>query len=216
MRQIPIDILSINLDIPFVPPRTKQAAKLDEFATWLCDGEHGLGLRHDQIRLRTWDDLFGYELVAQFFGENGLITRTGDRVKLAIRNARTAADWGIVRRVLVRFYTHMNFPPRSTTVFSANTHSRFASAEELDSYFRQFWQPHMSSRPALFSYVKIADWEADIRLLVEKSNALPDALFVAWDTQFNHEQDWESFIGSLPTVMENSAHLFDLAFSPLQ
>jgi hypothetical protein len=216
MRHIPIDILSINLDIPLIPPRPKQAAKLDDFAAWLCDGEKGLGLRPDQVRFRTWDDLFGYELVAQFFGENGHLTRTADRIKLAIRNARTAADWEIVRRVLVRFYTHMEFAPRTTTVFSANTHSRFPSSDELDNYFRQFWQPQMASRPALFSYVKIADWEADIRLLVEKSNMLPDALFVAWDTQFTHAQDWESFIGSLPTVMENSAHLFDLAFTPMQ
>lgn len=215
MRHIPLDILSINLDIPFVPPLTRRAANLEGFATWLCEGETGLGLRPDQVRVRTWDELFGYELVAQFFGDNGLITRTADRIKLAIRNARTAGDWEIVRRVLVRFYTHMEFSPRSTTVFSANAHSRFGSAEELDAYFRQFWQPQMASRPALFSYVKIADWEADIRLLIEKSNALPDALFIAWDTQFTHTQDWESFIGSLPTVMENSANHFNLAFAPM-
>lgn len=216
MRLIPLDVLGINLDIPFLPPLTKNSAELDSFATWLCDTENGLSLRPDQVRLKTWDDLFGYELVAHFFGDNGLITRTGERIKLSIRNARTAADWEIVRRVLVRFYTHMAFAPKSLTTFSAHAHSRFSSAEQLDLYFRQFAQPQISSRPAVFSYVKIADWESDIRVLIEKSNAFPDALFIAWDTQFKHAQDWESFIGSLPTMMENSAHLFDLAITPMR
>ena len=215
MRLIPIDILGINLDIPLVPPRTKSGAELDAFALWLCHSDEGLGLRPDQVRLRKSDELFDYELAAQFFGDNGLITHTADRLKLMIRNARTSGDWEIVRRVLVRFYTRMAFPPESVTTFAANVHSRLSSSEEFDTYFQPFVQPEMSTRPALFSYVKIADWESEIRVLIEKSNAFPDALFVAWETKFTNEQDWESFIGSLPTMLENSAHLFDLAFTPM-
>jgi len=215
MRLIPIDILGINLDIPLLPPRTKRGADLEAFGTWLCDGEDGLGLRPDQVRLRKSDDLFDYELVAQFFGDNGLITHTADRIKLMIRNARTAADWVIVRRVLLRFYTRMNFAPESVTTFSATVHSRLSSDTDLNAYFAPFAQPRMSARPALFSYVKIADWESEIRVLIEKSNALPDAVFIAWETKFTNTQDWESFIGSLPTVLENSVHLFDLGFNPM-
>ncbi len=210
MRLINLDVLSINLDIPFPAPLTVAAAELDTFAMWLCDGPKGLGLRPDQIRLKKWDELFGYELVGQFFGDNGLVTRTADRIKLTVKNARTAADWELVRQLIVRFYTHMQFPATSITTFAAHIHSRFPSADELTAFFDGFPQPSMSSRPALFSYVKITDWEADIRLIAEKSAALPDALFLAWETQFPNSQDWESFIGTLPTVMENSAHLFDL------
>jgi hypothetical protein len=215
MRLVSIDILSINLDIPFVPPLTQRAAGLEAFAAWLCDGESGLGLRPDQVRLKTWDDLFGYEMVAQFFGDNGLITRTADRIKLMIRNARTRGDWELVRRILVRFYSHMDFPPKPLTSFSANVHSRMPAADELVSFFDRFPQPEMASKPALFSYVKIPDWELDIRILIEKSNVLPDALFMMWDTQFQNAQDWDSFIRDLPAMMENSAQMFDLAFTPM-
>lgn len=215
MRLVPIDLLGINLDIPFVPALTARTADLESYAAWLCDPERGLGLRPDQVRLKKWDDLFGYEVAAQFFGDNGSITRTPDRIKLMIRNVRTAADWELVRRVLVRFYTHMNFAPKTATSFSAHVHSRQPAADELEAFFRQFPQPAMSSRRVLFSYVKISDWEADIRVLIEKSNALPDALFILWETQFPNTQDWESFITALPTVLENSAHLFDLAFLPM-
>ena len=117
MRLIPLDVLGINLDIPFLPPLTKNAAELDSFATWLCDAENGLSLRPDQVRLKTWDDLFGYELVAYFFGDNGLITRTGERIKLSIRNARTAGDWEIVRRVLVRFTPTWRFHRSRSPLF---------------------------------------------------------------------------------------------------
>lgn len=215
MREIPIEVLGVNLDIPFVPPRTLRQADLEEFAAWICDPENGLGLRPDQVRLKKWDELFGYELVAQFFGDNGLITRTPDRIKVGVRNARTSGDWELIRRLLVRFYNHMNFDPKSVTTVSAHVHSRLGSEEEVEAYFAEFPQNAEASRPALFSYVKIADWESHIRVLIEQSNAFPNALFIAWDTQFPNTQDWETFIGTLTTVMDNSAHVFGVTLAPL-
>jgi hypothetical protein len=64
--------------------------------------------------------------------------------------------------------------------------------------------------------VRIADWEKDIRVLIEQSNLTPDSLFIAWDTQFTNSQDWDTFLASLPTMMENSAHSFGLGFEPLK
>jgi hypothetical protein len=212
MRQISPDVLSIGLDVPFVPPLTRRTAQLDAFAAWLCDKEKGLGLRSDQIALKTWDELFAYELRAQFYGENGLLTRTADKVRLEVKNARTAGDWELVRQLIVRFYQYMQFAPQTLTTFSAYVHSQQASAADVESYFAQHAQPQVSSRPALFRYVRITDWETDVRVLVEKSNAFPEGrgLFVGWETQFVNNQDWETFIGTLPTVMENSAHVFGL------
>ena len=48
------------------------------------------------------------------------------------------------------------------------------------------------------------------------SNVVPDALFVMWDTQFTNDQEWETFIGSLIHVMENSANFFELGFDPFK
>jgi hypothetical protein len=210
MRLISLDLLTIFLDIPLVPPQTRRAADLDSFVTWVCEPENGFNVRPDQVRLKTSDELLGWELTIQFFGENGLITRTPDRIKLSIKNVRTQADWELVRRVIVRFYTYLQLPPQSLTTFSANVHSRLPATDELEAFFQTFPQHQRASRPVLFTYVKIDDWEADIRMFIEKSNLLPDSIFVAWETQFANNQDWETFVGTLPTVMENSAHLFDL------
>jgi hypothetical protein len=64
--------------------------------------------------------------------------------------------------------------------------------------------------------VRIFDWEKEIRVLIEPSNVVPDAVFCGWDTQFTNNQEWESFLGSLPTMMENSANLFELGFEPFR
>lgn len=215
MRLVPLDLLGLNLEIPLVPPQTQRGADLENYAAWLCNAEAGLGLRPDQVRLKRWDDLYGYEMTAHLFGDNGLITRQPDRVRVMLRNARTSGDWELFRRVLVRFYGQMNFAPASKTAFTAHVHSRLPAADELDAFFQLFPQHPMASKPSLSTYAKIGDWEADIRIVIEKSNVLPDALFMLWETTFANSQDWESFFSALPAVLENSAHLFDLAFMPM-
>ena len=53
--------------------------------------------------------------------------------------------------------------------------------------------------------------------MIEPSNMVTDAVFVAWETQFSNEQnEWDAFLSSLPQMMENSANLFELGFEPLR
>jgi hypothetical protein len=216
MEILPIEFFGVAVDVPFPSPLGFTQARIEEFGAKICDPTAGLGLRPDQIRMRRWDELYGYEVTAQFFGDNGLLTRAADRAKLAVRNARTAADWNILHQTLLRFYTLMEFMPESITTLSAHVHAKFPSADERDSFLGEFAHSPLVARPAALGYVQIADWEKDIRVLIERSNLVPEAVFVAWDTQFENSQDWDSFLGSLPTVMENSANLFDLGFEPFR
>lgn len=216
MEIVPIEIFGVHVDVPFPRPVGYSPADFAEFGAKICDPAKGLNIRAEQVKLKRWDDLFGYELTGQFFGENGLLTRTPERVKLMVRNARTEADWKLIHQTLVRFYTLMDFEAKSVTTLSTHAHAKFSSAQERDSYLAQFSQSPLISRPAALGYVQIADWEKDVRVLIEQSNVVPNALFVAWDTQFVNSQDWDSFLSTLPTVMENSANLFDLGFEPFR
>ena len=216
MDILPIELFGVAVDIPFPVPLALARAGLDEFGGKLCEAEHGLGLRTEQIRLKRWDDLYGYELAAHFFGDNGALSRTAERIKLSVRNGRTAADWHVIHQTFLRFYTLMDFPETTVTTLSAHLHARFPSAGERESYLAQFSHGSQIARPAALGYVRIADWEKDVRVLIEPSNLIPDAAFIAWDTQFLNAQDWDSFLGSLPTVMENSANLFDIGFEPFR
>ena len=216
MEIVTIDLFGVHVDVPFPAPLGFSQAGLDEFGARICDPTQGLGLKVDQLRLKRWDDLFGYELSAQFFGDNGSLIRTADRIKLGVRNARTQGDWNVIQQTLNRFYTLMNFPADSLTTLSAHAHTKFGSTQERDDYLKQFSYTPLIARAAALGYVQIADWEKEIRVLIEQSNVVPDAVFIACDTQFTNDQDWESFLGSLTTMIENSVNLFDLGFEPLR
>jgi hypothetical protein len=216
MEVLPIEIFGVAIDVPFLAPLGYQSAKLDDFAAKICDPQTGLTLRPDQIHLRKVDDLFDYELKAVFFGDNGTLNRTADRVKLGIRNARTAGDWTVIQQTLTRFYTLMKFDRKTLTHLSTHVHAKFDTAEERDKWLDQFSHNALVHKPCALGYVKIPDWEKDVRVLIELSNAAPNCVFVAWDTQFANDQEWETFIGSLPSVMENSANFFELGFEPFK
>lgn len=215
MDIIPIEMFGIAIDVPFAAPMGIRHARIEEFAEKLCDPAHGLGLRFDHLRLRRTDELFNYELSAQFFGENGTLTRTADRAKLSVRNARTSADWKLILQMLIRFYGILNCAPTTATILSAHVHAKFPSNEDRDSFLGHFAQGLELSRPAALGYVRIVEWEKDIRVMIEQSNVVAGAAFVAWDTQYPNTQDWETFLPTLPTMMENSANVFGLAFDPL-
>lgn len=215
MEVVPISIFGVAIDIAFAAPISFSQAQFDTYGAKICDPKTGLGIRPDSIRVRKLDDLYDYELTARFFGENGSLTRNAERVKLSIRNGRNAADWNVVKETLTRFYTLSELNPETVTTLSAHVHSPFPSAADRDDYLEQFAWNEEVIRPAGMGYVRIADWEKDIRLLIEQSNIVPDALFIAWDTQFENKQDWDTFLAILPTMMENSAHAFGLGFEPL-
>jgi hypothetical protein len=216
MEIVPIEIFGVAVDVPFPKPLGARQARLEEFSAALCDPATGLGLRPDQIRLRQTDELFQYELDARFFGENGWLTRTAERVKMGIRNARTAPDWKIITELLQKFYDLVEPARDGFSALSTHAHARFPSAEDRDHWLSRFAYSPLISRPASLGYVQIVDWEKEVRVLIEQSNAIPDAVFIAWDTQFRHGQDWASFLPTIPELMENSANLFDLGFEPLR
>jgi hypothetical protein len=217
MEIIPIEFFGVHVDVPFPAPVGIQTAKLERFGAKICDPKEGLSIRPDQIRLKKWDDLFGYELAATFFGDNGQLTLASDRAKLFVRNARTQGDWNVIMQTLTRFYNLMEFEPNSATVLSCHVHAKFPSSDEREQWLNQFSHNALCSRAAALGYVKIFDWDKDIRVLIEASNVVQDGIFVAWDTQFdNNEDDWEAFLGSLLTMMENAANMFELGFEPLK
>ena len=216
MEILPIELFGLHVDVPFVQPQTYGTAKLEEFAAKLCHAQDGLSIRPDQVRLRRFDDLFDYELKVNFFGDNGTLIRNAERVKLGVRNARTQGDWNVIQQTLTRFYSLMDLDEKTTTHLSAHAHAKFESAEYREKWLSQFSQNALIQKAGSLGYVKIPDWEKEVRVLIEPSNVVQGAVFIAWDTQFTNSQHWESFLGSLPSVMENAANYFELGFEPFK
>jgi hypothetical protein len=53
-----------------------------------------------------------------------------------------------------------------------------------------------------------------VRVQIEDSNLIPAGVYVGADTQYRNDQDFESFIGSIPTMFAASANAFGLGFQP--
>src|ERR1700736_2222646 len=132
MEIVPIDIFGVQVEVPYLVPQGFRQANLEAFGAHMCDAAKGLSLRPDQIRLKRWDDLYGYELSAQFFGENGTLVRTASSVKLGVRNARTSGDWTIIHQTMTRFYTLMEFDEKSVSALAVHAHVKFGTVDERD------------------------------------------------------------------------------------
>jgi len=210
-----IELYSLQIETPLQRVRALDHEDLRRFADWLCDPD-GFRLRPDQVKLKAWDQLFGYEYVAQFFGENGFLVRTPDRVRVGVKNARTAADWEIIQGVFVRFLQQESPPDKAFRTFSASAHVKLDEPFTATEFLSRYAVVPGVERPAALSYVKIAEWEKEIRIVIEPSNLFPGQLFLTWDSQFASSQDWDTFVPSLMNVMENSARMFDLGMAPLK
>lgn len=216
MEIVPIEVISTLIDITLPAPLGFQQARLDDFAAKVCDSQKGLNLRPDQIRLRRWDDLFGYELVANFFGENGSLSRTPDHVKFSVRNARTLADWKVICDSIQRLHSILQLPATTQTQLWVQAHARFESEEARDRWLQQFATTPLLARAGTVGHVRIPEWDRDVRVLIEQSNAVPAAVFVEWSTQYANAQDWDSFLSTIPTMLENSVNHFELGLEPLR
>lgn len=215
MTPAQIDLFSLQIETPLPRMRPLDHEDIRNFADWLCDPE-GFRLRPEQIRTKVWDQLFGYEIFAQFFGENGFIVRTPERVRVGVKNARTAADWEIIQQVFVKFLHQEPTAESAFRVFSASAHVKVEEPHTAAEFLQQFAVLPGIERPAALNYVKIADWEKEIRLVIEPSNLFPGQLFISWDSQFATSPDWDTFVPTFITVMENSARIFNLAMAPLK
>jgi hypothetical protein len=210
-----IELYSLQIETPVQRVRPLNHEDIQKFSDWLCDPE-GFRLRPDQVKLKAWDQLFGYEIIAQFFGENGFLVRTPDRVRVGVKNARTSADWDIIQQVFVRFLQQESPPENAFRTFSASAHVKLDEPVTASEFLNRFAVVPGIEKPAALSYVKIADWEKEIRIVIEPSNLFPGQLFLTWDSQFEASQDWDTFVPALMTVMENSARIFDLGLAPLR
>ena len=58
------------------------------------------------------------------------------------------------------------------------------------------------------------DWEFEVRVQIEDSNVVSNGVYIGVDTQYRNDQDWESFVGSMPTMFAAAANAYGLGFEP--
>ena len=214
MEVVPIEIFGVSIDLPLPVPVSMREPALEEFVRDLCDPQKGVGLRPSQVQLLGRDLLYQYELNATFFEGNGSLVRTSERLRVAVRNARTWADWQLVHQTLCRVHALVRLDSKSVSSLSMQAQVRFPSLPERERYLRSFAGSRTVARPGALGHVRIPDWEYEVRVQIEDSNLIPAGVYVGADTQYRNEQDFESFTGSIPTMFAAAANAFGLGFQP--
>ncbi len=214
MEVVPIEIFGVSIDLPLPQPISMREPALEQFVRDLCDPQKGVGLRPSQCQLLGRDMLYQYELNATFFEGNGTIVRTAERMRVAVRNARSWADWQLVHQTLCRVHALLELDVKSVSNLSMQAQVRFSSLPERERYLRSFAGNRLVARPGALGHVRIPDWEYEVRVQIEDSNLIPAGVYVGADTQYRNDQDFESFTGSIPTMFAASANAFGLGFEP--
>jgi hypothetical protein len=214
MEVVPIELFGVSIDLPLPVPVSMRESALEDFVRDLCDPQKGVGLRPSQVQLIGRDLLYQYELNATFFEGNGSIVRTAERMRVAVRNARNWADWQLVQQTLCKSHALVELDPKSVSNLAMQAQVRFVSLSERERYLRSFSSNRIVARPGALGYVRIPDWEYEVRVQIEDSNLIPAGVYIGADTQYRNDQDWESFIGSIPTMFAAAANSFGLGFLP--
>jgi hypothetical protein len=214
MEVVPVELFGVSVDMPLPVPVSMRETALEDFVRDLCDPQKGVGVRPSQCQLVGRDLLYQYELNATFFEGNGTLVRTAERTRVAVRNARNWADWQLVQQTLCRVHALIALDPKSVSNLSMQAQVRFVSLSERERFLRSFAPNRVVARPGALGHVRIPDWEYEVRVQIEDSNVLPAGVYIGADTQYRNDQDWESFIGSIPTMFAAAANSFGLGFEP--
>lgn len=214
MDIVPIEIYGLNIDLPLSKPLSMRDPELDQFIRDLCDPVRGIGLRPSQVQLVNRDWLYQYELTATFFEGNGSLVRSPERLRLTVRNARNWADWQLVQQMVLRVHALLELDSKSVSNLTMQAQLRFPSLPERERYLRSLLPNRMVSRPGALAYLRIPDWEYEVRVQIEDSSMVPAGVYIGVDTQYRNDQDWESFVACMPTMFAAAANCFGLGFLP--
>jgi hypothetical protein len=214
MDIVPIEIYGVSVDLPLPKPLSMRDPALEEFVQALCDPQIGIGLRPSQVQLINRDWLYQYELTATFFEGNGTLVRNPERLRFSVRNARNWADWQLVHQTMLRVHNLLVLDPKSISNLTMQAQLRFPSMPDRERFLKALAPGRAIARPCGLGYLRIPDWESEVRVQIEDSNLVPNGVYIGVDTQYQNNQDWESFVGCMPTMFAAAANAYGIGFEP--
>lgn len=207
-------LFGIVLDVRAAKPRPFSQRSLEEILTRLVDTEQGLALKSEQVRLRQLDAGFEYEVKASLLNGNGVFIYDAEKSAVSISGGRTPADVKLLAEAAKRFLWTINVAAEDVGTLSVNTHARAESSDARTAFLRRFAEDDRIVAPGTLGYVRVEDWDTDVRFSVEQSIGVPDSLFVAWSTQFQGAQ-WIDTVDHLTGMLESVAAVFGIQFEPV-
>ena len=110
----------------------------------------------------------------------------------------------------------MGLDTKSISNLTMRAQLQFPSIAERERFLRSLAPGRSTSivRPCGLGYLRIPDWEFEVRVQIEDSNVVSNGVYIGVDTQYKNNQDWESFVGSMPTMFAAAANAYGIGFEP--
>jgi hypothetical protein len=211
MNEFSPDLFGTTLDIRFPALRPFSKDRLNRLLSRLVDSENGLALRSEQLRIRSTDVGFDYELKAFFLGVNAVLVYDAEKFFLSVSGGRTQADANLLRETAKRFLWSGEISDQDSGFLGVNMHARAESIAKREEFLKRFRPANEVIGPGALGYIRVPEWSEEIRFSLEPSLSFEDGLFLAWNTRF-HGVSWLSSLEKLTNVLQSSASIFGVQF----
>ncbi len=206
---------SASFEVRFPEPIPFDQPALQELSKRITN-PNGLGILPSGIRLHLEDALFGYRLVARFFGDNGRLERDAERVRLHLGNARSKSDLESILQVASLFHREVAMGLSPEAIFSPYFHAQFADQENRDRFLNKFRILADTVHPGFFGHLKLPDWTVPVRVQAEQSYIFPHSVFVSLETTYSTvQEDWDVFLPMLIGICDKATRALSLVVDPL-
>lgn len=192
MTPTEIQAFGTTVEIRFGHAIALLEAELSKFSARLQDANSGFGLSSEQIRLRHSDILYGYELVASFFGGNAILTRNAELVRLTLTGGRTKSDLSVITQTVENFCKMVEMAPETIGTVTMHAHASFSSATSAQEYFAQYKPKDFTDSSdtklrsgGVIGFLRSTQWPYEIRTAIEPSLSFQDGAFVSFNSVFS-------------------------------
>ena len=152
---------------------------MNEFAGRMSDL---FRLPSDQIRLRHFDILYGYELKASFFNGTAKLERNADHVQLSISDASTAAHRDAIIEIVEQYSAAIFAEVDSKVAFSISLHATFESEEKYVEFFKPFGRCPEVLTEGIVATLKVSTWPESVRIVLENSLVHQNSMFILFNS----------------------------------
>jgi hypothetical protein len=212
MVELKTKVIGLTIDSSFVQAMPFSKERLDQIGLRALDSFKNVGLRPEQIGLRTADVLFGYELHFSLFGGNAAFRLTGTRVVLNFQNIQSRAGLQSVVETASRAHSLLQETDFLEHAIGVVAHMSFRDEQGHKNAIDVLEDPARNIEfLGRLAHFRIDEWPEVIRIEVDRSLFVSPGLFMAWNSKWRGKVDSETLLQAAK-AFEITANRLDFNF----
>jgi len=212
MFDLKLHIVALGIESTFVRPKPFSKESLDKFVLKTLETFQNMGLRPEHLSLQTADVLFNYFLIAAIAQRGMNVQMTGTRFTLNVQNIMLdpgAAYFAMFIEKAYSLFPEDDFNEHSLR-FSA--HASFSDSRQYIDARKILADPENNIEfLGRLAHFKLPNWQALIRLEIDRSLFFNPGLFITWNSLFKGKLEIKSALMAV-RALEASARHFNFNF----